>query len=464
MFLARLTIRWRITLGSLLIAALFFGVAALAFRSQVATILASTTETLLKHDAAPVRTEILDGAQKIDEPGKAQLVSVIDPTGTVRRSTLPDDLAARLPELLRLHGEPKNFTTKKDSYLVLAQTVETTGGPWRIVTARDLDASVLLLDRITDALVIGALVLVVGFGAASWLLTGAALRPVNRMRRQASELSRSSTALPLPVGPARDELSALATTLNEFIDQQRMTAARERRLVSDASHELRSPIAVLKAQLELAHLSSGDAWALEAEISAAEHSVARIAAIAADLLELSEVESMPTTASSSWSELSMELGSAVDRARLVGALPGTRVEFAIEPRGHDEDGLVRYPVTVGRFGRILDNLAGNSIAAMPEGGGLRLSLLQEPDRLTLRVVDSGPGLPESFLPIAFDRFSRPDPARANSTGGSGLGLAIVKAIVDDAQGTVALANRAEGGLEAVISIPELSEESGVLPE
>ena len=458
MFFSRLTIRWRITIGSLLIAAVFFGIGVLAFRSQVSSILASTTETLLRPDAAPIKTEILGGDNRIDEPGKGQLIAVVDPAGTTRRSTLPSDLAARLPELLRLHGDPKPFTTSKESYLVLTQKVETPQGQWAVIAVRDLDGSVLILDRITDSLIVGALVLVIGFGAASWLLTGAALRPVNRMRRQASELSRNSLPLPLPVGPAQDELSALATTLNEFIDQQRVTAARERRLVSDASHELRGPIAVLKTQLELAHLSAGDATALEAEITAAERTVDRVAAIATDLLELSELEAAATPASSTWLALSTELGAAADRARILAAQSKVQVEFHVLPAGDDQGDAAHYPIAAGRFGRLLDNLSRNAIAAMPGGGEVELRLAQKPDGLELRVVDTGPGLPESFLPVAFERFSRPDPARTSSTGGSGLGLAIVKAIAEDAQGTIALTNRPEGGLEVVMTI------SGIPPE
>lgn len=458
--LARMSIRWRITIGSLVIAALFFGLAAVIVRNQVATILSSTTETLLEHDAAPIKTEILDGAGSIDEPGHAQLVSVIDPSGAVRRTTLPDDLAVRLPELLRFRGEPKDFTTSEDDYLVLTQTVETPKGNWSVVTARNLEASVLLLDRLTNALALGALALVVGFGAASWLLTGAALRPVSRMRRQARELSRSGSTLPLSVGPARDEISDLATTLNEFIAQQRDTAARERQMVSDASHELRSPIAVLKAQLELAHLSSGDAIALEAEISDAERSVGRISAIATDLLELSEVESTPSTTLSTWAELSAELGSAADRARIAGARSGILVDFYAT----GDDDRVRYPIAVGRFGRVLDNLAGNAIDAMPGAGELELSMEQHSEYFQLSVVDSGPGLPEDFIPIAFNRFSRPDRSRTSTTGGSGLGLAIVNAIVVDARGTAVLANREGVGLRVTITIPARGKEPGSVPE
>ncbi len=451
MILDRLSIRWRITLGSLLISAVLFGLAGFAFRAEIVSILSSTTQTVLKHDAAPIVTEISNGAATIDTPGRGQLVSVVGPDGTVKKSTFPDDLSARLDEILRFSGETREFVAGDDTYLVRTQSVNTAGGNWSVVTARNLDASTLLLGSITTAMVIGAAILIVGFGVASWLMIGAALKPVARLRAQAETLSKGGTSEPLHVGPARDELSALAETLNEFIDDQRATSARERQMVSDASHELRSPIAVLMAQLELAHLSSGDAAALEAEISTAQTSTRRIADLATRLLELSTLESSLSTAISSWDELSRELGEAADRARVMGSSSDVNVNFRVE--SEVEEGSAGYPLAVSRFGRIVDNLSGNAVAVLPHGGELTLILVRRAQQLELRVEDNGPGIPEEFIPRAFDRFTRPDESRNLATGGSGLGLAIVRAIVIQAGGTVRLTNT-HPGLTAQVVIPE----------
>lgn len=454
MFISRLSIRWRITIGSLIIAILFFGAGAVVAKNQIASVLSSTAETLLQHDAAPYVVEIKNGAHEVDQPGHAQLVAIIDPAGVLQRSTLPPELSPRLAELERFVREPRQIAGGDGRYLALSTLVKTSNGEWTVVTARNLEASALLLDRITGTLLIGVFILVVGFGIASWLLTGAALRPVSRMRREASELSRSGSRAELPVGPARDELSALATTLNEFIGLQRATAERERQLVSDASHELRSPLAVLMAQLELAHLSSGDAAALEEQITAAEKSARRVSELATRLLELSEAEAQAEapvgSETSSWEELAAEVGDAADHARLAGLRSGVTVEFETTAESRD----AHYPLDHWRFRRVLDNLSGNAIAAMPHGGELRLSLNQRANDLELVIDDNGSGIPVEFLPRVFDRFARPDESRTHSTGGSGLGLAIVHAIVTSAGGEVTLVNREPGGARATVVVPE----------
>jgi signal transduction histidine kinase len=234
----------------------------------------------------------------------------------------------------------------------------------------------------------------------------------------------------------------------------RLSADRERQMVSDASHELRTPIAVLKTQLELAHLAHGDAAALEAEITAAQRSVDRLAGLANGLLELSQVESAATETVSGFEVLAAELAGAIDRARLLAASAGITVDFEVDADAAPHD----YAMTAENFGRLLSNLTSNAIAAQRgrEGqrtGAVQVDLRQRGSTLVLTVSDDGPGIPEEFIPIAFDRFSRPDDSRAGTGGGSGLGLAIVHAIVTGAHGTVTLENAPEGGVRATVTLP-----------
>jgi two-component system OmpR family sensor kinase len=449
--LRRLSIRWRIAIGTLLIAALLSVVAVVAFRAQVEHILSTTTTTLLHHDAAPFVPGISASPLTVDEPGRGQLVAVIDPAGRTVESSLPRTLDRKLGSLVQLDDDAHSIVGGDDVYRVYNETVGTDAGDWHIVTARNQDSSILSLDRITQALIVGAVVIVLSFGVASWLLTAAALRPVTRMRRQAEALAAEGSTEPLPVGPATDELSGLASTLNEFITEVRQSVDRERQLVSDASHELRTPLAILMTQLELAHLSTGDAEALEAEITQAQRSVERLSGLATGLLALSQIEQPGgVVAESGWDDLTAELAASVDRARLLAAAGSTTIDFDVNgaPTGD------RYRIATGNFGRLVGNLASNAIAAVPADGWVRIALRHSTAALVLTVVDSGPGMPDAFLPVAFDRFSRPDESRAKNSGGAGLGLAIVQAIVVAAGGTISLANA--NGLSVTVTIPSLA--------
>lgn len=446
--LRRVTIKWRITIGSLLVAMVLSSVAVVIFRAQVEHILTTTTTTLLHNDAAPYITGLtVSGSLSVDRPGRGQLVAVIDPAGTLVLSSMPKGLENRLAEIAKLPGGATTVVQEDDSYRVYHATVITNEGAWTVVTARNQDSSILSLDRITQALIVSALVIVLGFGIASWLLTSAALRPVTRMRKQAEALVAQGSTEPLPIGSATDELSALATTLNVFISDVRQSVDRERQLVSDASHELRTPLAILMAQLELAHLSRGDATALEAQIVTAQHSVARLSGLATGLLELSQLDSSSPDIQSSWAELTAELAASVDRARMLAVATHVTIDFDVA----GDPTPATYLIAVENFGRVVNNLTSNAITALPDGGSVRLALRHSNSELLLTVVDSGPGMPENFLPVAFDRFSRPDIARTANNGGSGLGLAIVHSIVHAAHGSVTLSNA--DGFTVMVSFP-----------
>jgi signal transduction histidine kinase len=145
-----------------------------------------------------------------------------------------------------------------------------------------------------------------------------------------------------------------------------------------------------------------------------------------------------------------ELMASVDRARMLGLSRAVEVGFTVESR----DDLARFALGTDGFSRLLDNLLSNSISAVGGGGAVFVTFLQTGDELILTVRDDGPGMPESFISQAFDRFSRPDDSRTSSTGGSGLGLALVAAIAKDANGRVELAN-VRPGLLVTVTIPQM---------
>jgi signal transduction histidine kinase len=450
------TIRARITISSVLIGAVLIAIAAVGFRTSVDAIVAGSTRTLLASDAAPYEASIgRSSVSTFPQPDENQLIAVVDPSGKLRVASLPDSLTDRIKSLLRLSSGLHVVQTSRTQYYdVSNELVFGQGGEWHVIAARNRAAGQIVLSDLDSLLVAGGLALIAGFGIASWLVTGLALRPVSRMRRQAKLLSQTATTGMLPVGPVRDELSALAATLNAFITSVRSSADRERQMVADASHELRTPIAVLTTQLQLAHLSSGDADALEREIEAAEQTLARLSALTTSLLTLSRIEAAEADATvkapeTAASDILTEFLASMDRAIVLGSSHGVGVDFTTG--GVDENTTVR--ILGSDFAGLVDNLVANAIAASSRGSSVEVNLAGSGHLLTLSVVDSGHGIPADFLPIAFDRFSRTELSRTNRIGGSGLGLAIVKAIVSRSGGEVRLEQRSEGGVRAIVELP-----------
>ena len=446
-----LSIRTRITLGSAAVAVVVIGIAIFGIRINAASTLHSSDVTLATTDLASFQKDLAEnGGVHVDAPGAGILVLIRDPQGKVQESSLPDEVRRAVESERPSHA---TFAAAEDGspYVVVSRIAKTASGTWGLWAARSTASSRLVLAKLDAGLVVGGLLALIAFAAASWLLATFALRPVTAMRRRAQNLSGTGENERLPVGTAEDELSALATTLNDFLDRVHDGTLRERRMVSDAAHELRTPLAALHTQLELAHDDFGDADALELEIIGAENSVTRLTALANGLLELSRLEgetaeSGPATTS----DLLDEAMGSVDRARMLALAKRVDVAFAT----NELDDNASYPLEPSAFARLLDNLLSNAVNAVGESGSVELSLHDDGSALEISVCDDGPGIPESFLPKAFDRFSRPDESRTAARGGSGLGLALVRVIAESAGGTAQLLNQPVGAV-AVVRIPKM---------
>ncbi|MET3920862.1 HAMP domain-containing sensor histidine kinase [Arthrobacter sp. UYEF20] len=447
--LSRLSIRARITMGTLLLAALFFGTVGLVVRQQVEGIMQNAAFEVLQSDATQFETAIeQEPNEPRDNPGEGQLVAVIDPAGTSQISTLPAAITSNMALINRASTGPQQLVAGEATYLVAVETVETGAGNWTIISARNQQESDLVLTNLTTGVSFGLGALTLLFGAASWLLTGAALRPVTRLRRSAEAIVAAGAEDLLPVGPARDEITGLATTLNRLIETLRASASRERQLVSDASHELRTPLAVLQAHLEL--LRDGDRRSIDSDILGAQRATTRLSELVECLLELSRLDAgCPATPATVFGALVHEAGEAIDRARLRAT--GEDVEIELITPDHT-DRAVPTPMPALLYGRVLDNLLSNALSAVGGKGKITAIITQEPSHIITVITDTGPGIDPVFLPHAFDRFSREENVRGTANG-SGLGLAIVAAAAESVNGTVTLENAATSGLIVRLSIP-----------
>jgi len=445
---SRLTIRTRITGGSLLIAILISIVAGILIYSQVRRIVTDGQVAVLENIEAPYITALGEGgSEEVDPPGPSQLVAVVDAAGATQVDTLPAELSARLEELTATPGT-RNVGVNGGSFLVRITAVDTTSGEWQVVSAVDDSVQTSILGQVAWLLIGSIAGINIAFGAASWFIGSAALSPVARLRRSAAQLAGAGGDELLPVGPAQDEIAELARTLNELILELRASADRERQIVSDASHELRTPLAILTTQLELAQKDGVSPEQLKEDVTAAQRTLVRLTALATSLLELSRLDARAGSGSASVRELAAEVADCADRGRQRVGGRDIHIEYTVETGDHDDR---RIGVAAADFGRACDNLIGNSLAALSGDGNIGIAFSAAEDGVRLSVRDDAGGMDESFVAHAFDRFSRADYARTG--GGAGLGLPIVQGIVSGAGGTARLDNRPGDGLTVGLFFP-----------
>ena len=449
MRLNRLGIRTRITGGSLLIAILISLIAGIIIRNQVVHIVYDGEVSVLRSITAPYRTALTtEPTPELDPPGGEQEAAVVDPQGLTVINTLQRALRPQLHDLVSHDTDTRMVVAEGVNYLVSVSTVKTPQGTWSIVAARNGDAQASVLNSITVLLIVALAIINLGFGAASWFIGTAALNPVNRLRRSASELASQPGDELLPVGPADDEIAQLARTLNELIGELRASADRERQIVSDASHELRTPLAILQTKLELALSQAGTLAQMRTEVASAQQTLHRLSTLATSLLVLSRIDAQSDRGAATVDELTAELADAADRGRLRVGAGDAVIDFTVDVASSGRT----VAISTHDFGRICDNLVNNALTARPDSGHIELALRHRPDGLLLTVDDEAGGMDEAFVPHAFDRFARDTERSADSTG-AGLGLAIVSAIVSVAGGKIALVNTPGSGLRVEIALP-----------
>jgi two-component system, OmpR family, sensor kinase len=274
----------------------------------------------------------------------------------------------------------------------------------------------------------------------------ASLRPVAALSTQANRISTAGSSDRLPQPPGDDEIADLARTLNAMLDRLSVSFERERAFVDDASHELRTPIAVLRGELELALLDNDPAQmrrAVEIAQSEAEH----LSNLAVDLLVLARQRAGTLVLQPGSADLYAVAEQTLSRLR---PLLGVHLRACGEPLHADVD--------VVRVDQLLTNLVTNAAEAGAKHVQVRIS--RTGANAVLEVEDDGPGFPEDLLTSAFDRFTRADHARTRrsngrpATTGAGLGLAIAAAIAHAHGGHINVANDASlGGARLRIELP-----------
>jgi heavy metal sensor kinase len=299
-----------------------------------------------------------------------------------------------------------------------------------------------VLSTLLTAFLIGGPIALLLTSLGGYALAGAALRPIEAMRRRAAEISTSSLDERLPLPPAEDEVHRLGSTLNDMLSRIADGFAREQRFVADASHELRTPLALLKTELELALRHARTTEQLERAVRSAAAESERLSRIAEDLLLLARAGEGPLPLKLEPTDVADVLTDVVRRFETRAEAEGRRLSVdGAEPLVLVADRL--------RLEQALGNMVDN---ALDHGSGsVTLSARRRNGVAELHVVDEGRGFPPAFLGRAFERFSRSDEARGR--GGSGLGLAIVQTIARAHGGAAQAANRVHGGADQWIALP-----------
>jgi signal transduction histidine kinase len=369
-----------------------------------------------------------DGRIVDASPGADHLVPLLPPAQAAA--------LARTGRAVLLDGRPFGIP-----YLMRVVAVPANGGQIVISAAAyaEVRDSMTALGR---ALIVATPLLLLLLAGATWLVVGSTLRPIAALRRGAQMVTATGKPRELPVPEARDEVRTLAITLNDMLARLDSAGRRQRSLVSDTAHELRSPIASIRAQLEVAldHPEQQD-WNQTGRDVLAD--TLRLSTLAEDLLVLARLDEYQPRAGA---------GLPVDLAALVTEeaerSAGGRVPVIARATGPcvvtgEAEGLRR----------MLRNLIDNALRYAKSG--VEVSARREAGEAVLTVSDDGPGIPPADRERAFDRFVRLDDARSRDeaeTGGAGLGLAIVRAIARTHGGSAHLEG-ASPGLRAVVRLP-----------
>lgn len=286
--------------------------------------------------------------------------------------------------------------------------------------------------------------------AATWLLVRRGFRPVNAMIETAGAIAEGDLSSRTDLVESSTELGELSKSLDHMLeriekaDRERLREAeRLRRFASDASHELRTPIAAIVGYAELYRDGGVQSQeALDRAMARIAEASERAGRLIEDLLALARLD--------------REIG--INRSRLdLGALVSDIVEDARVSTGRDIRCHVKSTTVVKGdsvwLRQAVENLMRNAVAHAPDSGPIELIVDSEGAIARLRVVDHGPGVPESERELVFDRFARPDSARDRTHGGTGLGLAIVREVVESHDGQVVITETPGGGATAEILLP-----------
>ncbi len=349
-----------------------------------------------------------------------------------------------------LHQDDEDNVT----FRVRAIAENISGAPYLIQIAMPVEDLEEELFDLLAAIGIGLAISTVLLVGLSYLLAGRIVKPIAAINRLARDINENTLEKRIPLGRSHDEIYALAARLNEMFDRLQFSFARQKRFLGDASHELKSPIAMLRLFFDEAMQRGDLPEAFVSQLNAQGRNVLRMDRLVRKLLELSVLEIKGS--------LMLETFNISELARSVLADFAPLMERA---KIYLETGMPQKLKILGdkdKIRRALINVIDNAVKYNLEEGRIQFEASGEKDRIHLSLYNTGPGIPKKDLPKVFDPFYRVDKSRSTKHGGAGLGLAIVREIVKLHQGTVSIDSQPGLWTRVDIFLPQRHEENRIV--
>lgn len=439
------TVRVRITLVATAIVAVALIAGSFVLVALLSSRLTETVRASAQTQADQIATEVRDaglaGLGLLDDDDR--LVQVLDSAAEVLTSSSPDTRSAPLSDVQPGQAATIAVDFDDDSYLAVAASARTRQGDYVVVVAHSLDRVAESAATLTTLLAGGLPILLLLLAATTWRVVGGALAPVEAIRREVDEVSAQQLHRRVPRPAGDDEIAKLATTMNRMLARLEVARLHQQQFVSDASHELRSPMASIRTHAEVALAHPDRATTRELATAVLAESV-RVQQLVENLLVLARVDEQYGVPHYETVDLDDLIFAAVQSLR-------SRSDLAVDT-SKVSGGRVGGDATLLR--RVVGNLLDN--AGRHARSRIEVSLQESGETVLLSVEDDGQGVAPADRERVFERFSRLDEARTRDVGGAGLGLAIVAEVVAGHGGTVKLMEAPNGGARFDITLPRLA--------
>jgi signal transduction histidine kinase len=457
--MSRLPIRWKLTLAFALGLAVVLAAVGVFLHAQLSANVDAAIERDLRTRADQLRELVirspisaLPTSSAALEPDET-IAQILAPAGGVVAASSHADVRLLTPEQLQVAATKELFVDRKgdamldESLRIFAMPVQARGEAFIVVVTDSLDERTKTLASAFAVEIVGLTAALIASCGIGYWVAGLALRPVETLRQRAAAISGDDLAAkrtPLPVSPVDDEIGRLGRTLNDMLDRigraqaaQQNALLQQRRFLADASHQLRTPLAIIKAEVELAQSGATKENDLRTTMASIGEETDRLTGLTEELLLLAAADE--ERLSLNWESVNLHdlLSEVADRGRGRAQLEGRTITVQSE-----EDMIL---ADRQRLEYALSNLVDNALTH--GAGNVELIGTRTEEAVEIQVHDHGAGFADSYLAHPFIRF-----APTASTGrGSGLGLAIVQAIAEAHGGVVSLSN--DHGAAVTLSLP-----------